>query len=67
MMSAQTGSGKTCAFLVSAIHNLLRDPVVLEHASPQVLVVTPTRELALQIHREALKLAYGTGLLCATV
>lgn len=56
MMSAQTGSGKTAGFLVPSIHSMLREPLVLEHASPQVLVVTPTRELALQIQREGLKL-----------
>ncbi len=50
---ARTGTGKTCAFLVPALQALSDDP------GPRVLVVVPTRELALQCVREAKKLAYG--------
>jgi len=69
MACAQTGSGKTCAFMVPCIQSLLlsgppsapqggrsrRSPM------PCALVLAPTRELAAQIHEEALKFAYNTG------
>src|SRR5262249_53195322 len=42
---AQTGTGKTAAFLLSILHQLLGRP----HGSTQALIVTPTRELAQQI------------------
>ena len=63
MSCAQTGSGKTCAFLVPAISKL--DPGAREGfnknslaASPSVVVMAPTRELAIQIHHEARRLAF---------
>jgi ATP-dependent RNA helicase DDX3X len=65
MSCAQTGSGKTCAFLVPAISRL--DPNAREGssdkkgslaASPSVVVMAPTRELAIQIHHEARRLAF---------
>jgi ATP-dependent RNA helicase DeaD len=48
---AQTGTGKTLAFLLPIIENI--DPALSEI---QALIVTPTRELAIQITEEALKL-----------
>ena len=54
---AQTGTGKTGAFLIPLIHNLLR-----KDAMRQVLVVTPTRELALQIYSEFRSIAHGLRL-----
>ena len=53
---AVTGSGKTAAFLIPIIERLLHKP---KHASPKirVLVVLPTRELAVQCHEVACKLA----------
>ncbi len=49
---AQTGTGKTAAFLVPMLTRLLeREPAV--PGLPRALVVAPTRELALQIHAEA--------------
>lgn len=44
---AQTGTGKTCAFLAPIIENLLNHVV---HNRPSVLILTPTRELAAQVH-----------------
>jgi ATP-dependent RNA helicase DeaD len=49
---AQTGTGKTLAFLLPIIQNI--HP---EKASLQALIITPTRELAMQITKEAKKLA----------
>lgn len=64
MACAQTGSGKTAAFLLPIIHVLLNDPkelvVTTEHCEPQVVILSPTRELALQIFNEARKFAHGS-------
>jgi ATP-dependent RNA helicase RhlB len=56
---AQTGTGKTAAFLISTFTRLLRNeaPLRRRHASPRVLVLAPTRELVLQIERDARALA----------
>jgi ATP-dependent RNA helicase RhlB len=56
---AQTGTGKTAAFLISTFTRLLRNeaPARRRHASPRVLVLAPTRELVLQIERDARALA----------
>jgi ATP-dependent RNA helicase RhlB len=58
---AQTGTGKTAAFLVTVLNRLLsltdRDPKV-----PSALIVAPTRELALQIYEDAEILGRHTGL-----
>merc|ERR1719427_1668486 len=64
MACAQTGAGKTAAFLLPIIHKLISTQadagVGSSAASPQALVVTPTRELALQIYNEARKFAQGS-------
>ncbi|CAH2042469.1 unnamed protein product, partial [Iphiclides podalirius] len=63
MGCAQTGSGKTAAFLLPIINILLqdlRDLVVSPNAQPQVVIVAPTRELTLQIFNEARKFSYGS-------
>ncbi|VVD04449.1 unnamed protein product [Leptidea sinapis] len=65
MGCAQTGSGKTAAFLLPIINMLLQDnaELVNGHCSqPQVVIVAPTRELTLQIFNEARKFAYGSVL-----
>jgi len=66
---AQTGTGKSAAFLISIITRLLRDPDTRERplAHPRALVLAPTRELAIQIHRDAEDLARFTGLNCVAV
>src|SRR5947209_10449361 len=56
--TAQTGTGKTAAFLLPVLHQLLALPT----GATQALVVTPTRELAQQIDDVLLGLAYHTGL-----
>lgn len=52
MACAQTGSGKTAAFLLPIINTLLTDNRPLEPGSPEVLIITPTRELAKQVINE---------------
>ena len=68
MAAAQTGSGKTAAFLLPTIHRLIEGyqprPKEIEHR-PECVIVTPTRELAIQIYDEARKFAYGSELKCA--
>jgi len=61
---AQTGTGKTAAFLVALYQALLTRPVAPSRSptSIRALVVAPTRELAVQIHRDALVLGAHTGL-----
>lgn len=53
LVSAQTGSGKTVAYGLAIATDLLGDAERLERAgAPLALIVAPTRELALQVHRE---------------
>src|SRR4051794_26462634 len=56
--TAQTGTGKTAAFLLPILHQLLDLP----RGTTQALIITPTRELAQQIDDVCLGLAYHTGL-----
>src|SRR5262245_798850 len=56
--TAQTGTGKTAAFLLPILNQLLGRP----HGSTQALIITPTRELAQQIDDVLLGLAYHTPL-----
>ncbi|XP_069695120.1 ATP-dependent RNA helicase vasa-like [Periplaneta americana] len=64
MACAQTGSGKTAAFLLPIIHMILNDPkdliVTAEHCEPHAVIVSPTRELTLQIFNEARKFSHGS-------
>jgi ATP-dependent RNA helicase RhlE len=61
---AQTGSGKTAAFLLPVLHRLLQDQ---RRRATRVLVLTPTRELAAQIHEDVTALAVHTPLTAAAV
>ncbi|MBA3065456.1 DEAD/DEAH box helicase [bacterium] len=61
--TAQTGTGKTAAFVLPILHKLLQD----QHKCLSVLIITPTRELAEQINQNIDTLKYGTGLRNATV
>lgn len=56
---AQTGTGKTGAFLIPLTHNLLG-----KNPSFQVLIITPTRELALQTEQEFKSITQGLRLYC---
>ncbi|KAJ5226328.1 ATP-dependent RNA helicase [Penicillium chermesinum] len=75
---AKTGTGKTLAFLLPTVQNILNDPKIQEDISNsnrlrdrklrsssadiRALIISPTRELAEQIAKEAEKVVYGTGL-----
>lgn len=56
---AQTGTGKTAAFLITVITRLLNNPIREKRKSgvPRILIIAPTRELVLQIAAEARDLA----------
>lgn len=58
---AQTGEGKTIAFLAATFHQLLQKPQP-EHNQPRALIMAPTRELAVQIYNDALEMSKSTGL-----
>ena len=58
---AQTGTGKTAAFLISLFSRMIRNPVRDLGDSPQVLIIAPTRELADQIYHEAERIGKFTG------
>jgi len=58
---AQTGTGKTAAFLISLFSRMIRNPAVDLGDSPQALIIAPTRELADQIYHEADRLGKFTG------
>ncbi len=62
LVSAQTGSGKTVAFGLALARRLLGDKERFDApGAPRALVVTPTRELAQQVHRELAWLFAETG------
>ncbi|KAL8122035.1 hypothetical protein AgCh_018681 [Apium graveolens] len=67
MACAQTGSGKTAAFCFPIISGIMtgqfaqRAPRMLRMACPLALILSPTRELSCQIHEEARKFSYQTG------
>ncbi len=58
---AQTGTGKTAAFLISLFAKMIRNPVQDCGNSPQTLIIAPTRELADQIYHETERLGKFTG------
>lgn len=61
--TAQTGTGKTAAFVLPILDKLLDGP----RGMPRTLIVTPTRELAEQIHQVVRALSVGTKLRSATI
>lgn len=61
---AQTGTGKTAAFLVAVMDLLLKNPGC-RGKNPAALIIAPTRELALQIYSDAEELGAQTDLRCA--
>ena len=62
-VQSQTGTGKTAAYLVSVIQELLSRGEV---SGKKALVMVPTRELAVQVQEEAEKLSRFTSLKCAS-
>jgi ATP-dependent RNA helicase RhlE len=63
MASAETGSGKTAAFLLPIMNKLLP----MQRGATRALVLAPTRELAAQIAEHFRELAVGTSLTCAAI
>ena len=61
--TAQTGTGKTAAFVLPILNNLLDGP----RGMPRALIVTPTRELAEQIYQVVRALSAGTKIRSTTV
>jgi superfamily II DNA/RNA helicase len=59
LVSSQTGSGKTAAFLLPSLQRLM-DPATGAGNGPRIVIITPTRELALQVQKAAE--TYGHGL-----
>lgn len=59
---AQTGTGKTAAFLLATMQYLLRDLGIERGQQPRALILAPTRELAIQIKKDAQLLSRHTGL-----
>ena len=64
--SAPTGTGKTLAFLIPAVQHLLDFPR-RKPGPPRILILTPTRELAIQIAEQAKLLTQSTHLSIATI
>jgi ATP-dependent RNA helicase RhlE len=64
VITAQTGTGKTLAFLLPLLERLMQHH---RHPGVSALILTPTRELAIQISECFSKLAFGTGFRAATV
>jgi len=66
---AQTGTGKTAAFLIALFNRLLTEAAAPNRPvnAPRAIVIAPTRELAVQIHSDALAIGKFTGLKFAIV
>ncbi len=60
---AQTGTGKTLAFLLAALQHLINDKdAQCVPGKPRALILAPTRELAIQIHKDAEVLTKGLNI-----
>ena len=66
---AQTGTGKTCAFLVAVMNRLLTRTAIPERGDndPRAVILAPTRELAIQIDKDARAIGRHTGLRFALI
>jgi ATP-dependent RNA helicase RhlB len=66
---AQTGTGKTAAFLVATMNRLLTKAAMPERGAtdPRAVIVAPTRELAIQIDKDFQTIGRGTGLKSALI
>jgi ATP-dependent RNA helicase RhlB len=66
---AQTGTGKTAAFLVAVMNRLLTQPAVADRklTDPRAVILAPTRELAIQIDKDFRNLGRDTGLTSALI
>ena len=61
---AQTGTGKTAAFMVACLNHLLKNPSHEQRHKSHIrtMILAPTRELAIQIHKDASVIGKYTGL-----
>ena len=66
LASAPTGTGKTAAFLLSACQFLLDYPR-RQPGATRILILTPTRELALQVYEQALAITKHTQIVCGVI
>jgi ATP-dependent RNA helicase RhlB len=66
---AQTGTGKTAAFLITIFNDLLNHPIEGERflGEPRAVIIAPTRELVMQIAEDAQELGRFTGLHTVTL
>ena len=66
---AQTGTGKTAAFLITIFNDLLSHPIEGERflGEPRAVIIAPTRELVMQIAEDAQELGRFTGLQTVTM
>jgi ATP-dependent RNA helicase MSS116 len=66
LAQAKTGTGKTIAFLLPVMERLMTAPEPLRQRSIDIraVIISPTRELAIQIYNDAVKLSKGTGIVC---
>jgi len=64
---AQTGTGKSAAFLLATMQHLLTAPRKGPAGQPRAIMLAPTRELAIQIHKDAQGIGRDTGLKLAVV
>src|SRR5271166_4128904 len=60
--TAQTGTGKTLAFVLPLVQSLLSEPAA---KGVRAVILSPTRELAIQIHEAFAQIAHGTGIRAA--
>jgi len=61
---ARTGTGKTAAFVIPILERLKSPKTV---PGPQALILTPTRELAVQVRDEVVKLSHGRRVHCVAI
>ncbi|QEP43357.1 DEAD/DEAH box helicase [Ectothiorhodospiraceae bacterium BW-2] len=64
---AQTGTGKSAAFLVAMFQQLLQRPLAPGAVAVRGLILAPTRELAIQIHKDAEAIGRYSGLRLALI
>jgi len=66
---AQTGTGKTGAFLVAVLNRLLTRPAAVDRklTDPRAIIIAPTRELAIQIDKDFRAIGRDTGLTSALI
>ena len=67
LVAAQTGTGKTAAFVLPMLQKMIEEPTLYQKRVPRVLVLTPTRELAAQVGETILSLGKDLGVRSAVV